>query len=313
MEISVAETRGKAVENMHAASLAISGIADCERPVFIRSCAKPFQASFLQDDPHLSLPLLAVASASHTGTPVHLEAVRQLLAMADAVPADLNCGSHPPTDANARHALIREGAAPCPLHHNCSGKHAGMLLQCRQAGWPMAHYEQADHPLQQRLLEWFKTQTQQPDLLTAVDGCSVPTFFLPLNQLAYLYAQLADSAAFSRIRQAWQLHPELMGGPGRIDTRVIQASGGQILAKVGADGVMAASRLSTGQGFALKVWSGSEPIRNALFIRLLHQFNWLPDAVAACLSAEFSGDRRNAQGHRIGELRIESAQYQFPS
>lgn len=276
---------------------------------FFRSAAKPFQAFPLIEEGYasaLSVEELALTCASHTGSSRHCVTASTILQKANLTEAALQCGSQTPIDSLALDALRQSNQAPSPLHHNCSGKHAGMLFCCRSAGWDVGTYLQPEHPLQRKILSALQTWGTVRDIPVAVDGCGAPVFYLPLLAMARLYAQLGLADEFKPLRQAMLKYPELVGGEGRVDTVIMQASQGQILAKVGADGVLCASHVGKGQGVALKISDGSTWIRNITFVEMLVRLGWL-DAYQARdrrLAPFRNLLRSNAQGAVIGRYHV---------
>lgn len=249
-----------------------------EVATFFRSSAKPFQAlplvleGFSSD---LSPEELALACASHTGSENHLQLARSILAKAGATEEMLQCGPHQPDDPVMRERIQSSGEHPSRLHNNCSGKHAAMLLYCRRAGLDPHSYLEPDHPLQRRILEGIRQWSGVSDIPLGVDGCGAPVFYLPLTAMAKLYAHLGTHADFEPLRSAMAAHPEIVGGHNHVDTAIIQASGGRLLAKVGADGVLCASRIATGEGLAFKLADGSGAIRDLALVEILSRLEWL--------------------------------------
>lgn len=276
---------------------------------FFRSSAKPFQAFPLVETGFaeaLTEEELAVACASHTGSPRHLALVRAILEKAGLNEAALQCGPHWPLDKESVQTLQSTHAEPTALHNNCSGKHAAMLYTCIRAGWDPASYLQPQHPLQQRILEVLKTWSGIAQIPTAIDGCGAPVFYLPLQAMARLYAHLGSAPEFAPIRQAMSSHPETVGGMGRADTVIMQASQGQLLAKVGADGVICVSHTEKAQGLALKMADGNNEIRNLTVVEMLIRLNWLTpeQATDSRLTPYRQLERLNTQGQVIGRHEI---------
>jgi L-asparaginase II len=176
---------------------------------------------------------LAIASASHLADEAQLEAVRALLAKAPASEEDLECGSF-------------EGSK---LKHNCSGKHAGMLALCHASGWPYRDYRLPDHPCQQAMLSELRTLAGTDEVRTAIDGCGVVTFALPLRSIASAFAGVDE-----RVADAMRAHPELIRGPQAPDTILMQNLQGWY-AKGGAEALICAAS-SDGLSLALKVEDG---------------------------------------------------------
>jgi L-asparaginase II len=237
--------------------------------VYLRSCAKPFQALPLvftgaADGLGLTPEELAVACASHNAEKSHLAAVRSILQRAGLSEEDLQSGAHTPLYEPAAAELARRGCRPRAIHGNCSGKHAGMLAVCVHEGWPTATYRSSDHPLQRLVAESVSRicSLEQDELLVGTDGCGVPAFAMPLANLATGFARLATgeglsdelAAAAGRVWRAMRDHPHLVAGTGRFDTAVMR--GTRLAAKSGAEGVFAAGS-PDGWGLALKISDGA--------------------------------------------------------
>ncbi len=243
---------------------------------FLRSAAKPFQVLPLLEAGgverwDLEAADIALVCASHRGRPEHVERVAGLLGREGLGEDLLQCGRHAPFDEQAAAALADRGEEPGGLHNNCSGKHAGMLLACRLLDWPLATYLEPDHPLQRRIVEGLAELcgVEPVSVGVAVDGCSAPCFHLSLEAAARGYAALADPAAaglpeeragaLRTVAEAMAAAPEMVAGAGAFTTRLIEATGGRILGKEGAQGVYAvAVRGPVALGMVLKIGDGSE-------------------------------------------------------
>jgi L-asparaginase II len=222
----------EAVHRVHAVSTSGESWGDPGLVSFLRSSLKPIQAIPLAEGyDDLGDDELAIACASHQAEPAQLAAARKLLARAGAAVDDLENG-------------VQEGRPDGKLGHNCSGKHAGMLAACRAHHWPLHPYRDPTHPLQQRIAELVGPAE------TAVEGCGVPTFAMPLRRMAEVFAGTP-----TRIAAAMTARPELVGGRGADDTDLMRALPGWI-AKRGAEGLVCA-RSPAGVGWALKVEDGS--------------------------------------------------------
>lgn len=250
----------------------------------MRSSAKPFQAQALYQTGaaerfNLTPEELALTCASHDGTPVHVAVVRGYLDKIGLEPEYLACGAHWPFNREARAALERSGQRPNVLHNNCSGKHTGMLAAALALGAEPRGYEQPDHPVQQLNLQTLRDLSGIHTIPSGVDGCSVPTFVLPLAPAARMFALLArPEAAPQKYRAgleatfaAMRAHPNLVAGPGAIDTVLMEKIPG-LAAKRGADGYygMALRESRWGPvGVTLKVEDGSQTAREPAVVRLL--------------------------------------------
>ena len=219
---------------------------DSNRVAFLRSAAKPFQALPLvraRDD--LTTEEIAIASASHLASPEQLAAVRSLLAKAPAEEDELECGT------------AGSDSGPTSLEHNCSGKHAGMLALCRAKGWASGGYRLSTHPVQHGCLAEVASAAGVPEdeIPTAVDGCGVLTFALPLERMALMFARLEQVDGGARVAAAMRAHPELVRGPMAADSLLMSELEGWT-AKGGAEGLLCAAGPG-GLGIALKVEDGS--------------------------------------------------------
>src|SRR5918998_3935107 len=262
--VLVEVTRGDRVESVHRGSVVIAGpdgeliaaAGDPDQFIFLRSSAKPFQlapfvASGRFDEYQLGPEALAIMAASHSGEDRHVRLVQEILRRAGLTGSVLQNQVHAPYDTETAHRLLRDGEKPTALRGNCSGKHAGMVLFAKASGWPIDTYWHPDHPVQRLALETISALSDVPieAIATAVDGCGVVTFGMPLRGLAVAFARLADPsavadpllrAALTRIRDAMMAHPELVAGEhNRLDTAVMRAFQRRLVSKGGAEGVLA--------------------------------------------------------------------------
>jgi L-asparaginase II len=248
--VAVADPRGQLV--------AVAG--DPERVAFARSSMKPLQAavslSLIGGD--LSDSEIAVMCASHNGERVHVEAVERILASAGLDPGDLQCPPDRPLIAEEAASVAR----PEPRFHNCSGKHAGMLLACSVRGFDPSSYREPGHPLQQEVLGAVREAAGEPRAV-GVDGCGVPVHALSLREMATLFARLATGAELGeltaevqRVAGAMRAEPYLVAGRDRVCTAVMEAAEG-VVVKVGAEGLVCAGIAGAGLGVAIKAEDGA--------------------------------------------------------
>lgn len=255
-------------------------------PAFWRSSMKPFQAlPLVEDGAAGALGLepadLAVCCASHAGSDLHVRRVERVLERAGRGEGDLECGSHRPFDDEA--ACRRpEGGEHSPLRNNCSGKHAGMLALARHHGWGAEGYPAFDHPVQARIRRgldrWIDGDAGA--LEWARDGCGVPTPRLPVRRMAAAYGRLARAAGDGEgpagaVVDAMTAHPKLVSGEGRLVTRAMEATGGRLLVKEGAEGVLCAACPAEGWGMAVKVEDGGRRAAGPAGLALLAELDLL--------------------------------------
>jgi len=279
--------RGDVVEawhRVHAVAVSEGTVVEaCGDPAlltYFRSSAKPIQALPIvraRDD--LDQAEIAIACASHLHRPDQLEPVHRLLTKAEATQDDLECGPE-----------------PTRIEHNCSGKHAAMLLLCRVNGWPTEGYRLASHPCQRAMLaEVAAAADVEPGSLpTAVDGCGVPTYALTLERMAQAFARLELLDGGLDVADAMRARPELIRGDGAADTELMRLGGGWV-AKGGAEGLLCATR--DGLGIVLKVEDGAQrPIRSSLAAFLARLGFETGDLAAVPVE--------NSRGEVVGELRV---------
>lgn len=324
-EVAVLVRRGDHVESRHRASFVIArpdgdivaAGGDLGHPVFPRSAVKPLQAIALvesgaADAFGLSERELALASASHGGEPVHVDLVQRWLARLGLDSTALECGTHRPLDPESTDRLLAAGAAPTPLHHNCSGKHAGMLTLALHLGVPTAGYIRPDHRVQIRISGVLRDMAGLEALpRPAVDGCGVPTHPLPLPDLARALARFARpddlpparAAACRRLQRAIMAHPELVAGTGRPDTAILRALPG-IVVKTGAEGVYAAALPAQGLGLVLKVDDGGMRAVPVALLALLDALGALDDRARRALAEVARPEVRNPAGRVVGGLDV---------
>jgi len=298
----------------------VARLGDPRLATYVRSAAKPFQALPLVlaggvERFSLTPADLALICASHGGTPEHATRAASLLTRGGFTVDDLLCGAHPPLDRESALRLASAGEPPSPLHNNCSGKHAGMLLACRLLDLDPAGYIDPAHPLQRQILGLTARLAGLPaeEVGVGVDGCSAPTFHMPLEAAARCYAALAHpqgagldpdlAKALDRIVQGMAEVPEMVAGPGRFTTRLIAATGGRVVGKEGAEGFYAiAVRGPVALGIALKIADGGERCRDGAVLDVLLQLGSLSGAELSGLAEHYRPPLSNHRGLHTGEI-----------
>jgi L-asparaginase II len=282
--------RGGLTESIHSGHVAVCDVdgtlmawaGDPDRMVFARSCMKPLQAavSLTAIDEALPDRETAVMAGSHNGEPIHVGTVRAVLERAGLDADALRNPPGWPLDAEAMAASQHKHK----LLHNCSGKHAGMLLACVRGGWDPATYLRASHPLQRRVTRTVRRATGLQDLAMGVDGCGVPVHGMPLRSIATLFARLTQperlgdvAPAADRVTEAMLSEPYLVGGRHRVDTDVMKATG-DVVVKSGAEALECAAILPSGLGVAVKVEDGGSRASAPALIRVLEQIDGLSAA-----------------------------------
>ena len=312
-------TRGDIVESRHRGAYAVvdssghvlaaeGGIAAA---VYPRSAIKAFQClpvieSGAADHFGFTDEEIALCCSSHNGEPEHVRVARSMLAKAGNAESLYECGAHWPYFEEARFNLVRHGEPCAAVHNNCSGKHAGMLALARQLGADPHDYVTLDHPVQQtiarRIGELCDVDlSQQP---VGIDGCSVPTWAIPLKNLALGFARFSDpeNVAARRIIGAVRANPFMVAGTGDFDTLIMQAVP-RLFVKTGAEGVYCAAIPHAGLGIALKIDDGASRASEVAISSVLAGLGvWTPEEMAT-LGRFRHHDLANWRKIEVGEVR----------
>ncbi len=291
----------------------ILAFGDLKRETFPRSAAKWIQAlelvlSGAADALCLSDEHLAIACASHNGEHEHVTLVNQWLTQLNLDVDDLECGITLPFTEPVRLKLSHDHVTATQLHHCCSGKHTGMLSVCQHVGWQTNGYTAYDHPLQARIREHmsliFGIDANALDY--ASDGCSVPTYALPLDIMALGFAKLGAerfsdefNEASRRLRNAQALIDSIR----RLDTQLLEAGQGRLQVKMGAEGVYLGAIADREIGFALKCEDGSLRGQEALVVELLRAIGE-DDLVNRLPKASSQPVIETARGEAVGQISV---------
>ncbi|HUG23558.1 asparaginase [Piscinibacter sp.] len=333
--------RGDAVESAHAGAIAVldadgavvASLGDIDRPIFPRSAVKALQAlPLVESDAAERLRLnddeLALACASHNGEPEHVRTAAGMLAKAGVDADVLECGVHWPYLDTVSRAMTARGETPTALNNNCSGKHAGFVcLACGLMGWNdsgldlrqyVKGYVSPEHPVMREVTDALQSATGF-DLSRArrgVDGCSIPTFAIPLRRLALAFARFGtgrglragEARAAKRLREAVAKSPFMVAGTGRFDTRVMERLGARAFCKVGAEGVYCASLPERGLGVAIKIDDGNNArAAEVAMAAMIEAFVTLNDTEATFMRGLSDVPLKNWNGIEVGALRAAQA------
>jgi L-asparaginase II len=286
----------------------VASAGDPGRTVFARSSMKPLQAAV-----SLSLagggipdPEVAVACASHNGEEVHVRTVRSLLGRADLSFDVLRTPASLPLDREA----ARAAPGPRPELHNCSGKHAGMLVASARRDLDLVSYREPNHPLQGAVLDAVTEACGLDPEGIGIDGCGVPVHALPLTAMATVYARLARPERLGalgpfarRAVEAMGAHPYLVAGRDRVCTALMEAAPG-VVAKAGAEGLLCAVVLDRGLGIAVKVADGAARAADPALLRTLSLLDALDEQALETLRP-FARPSVLGGGRPVGELEAE--------
>ena len=314
--------RGSIVESTHTGSIAVvdsSGkllhyYGDPDTVAFLRSSAKPFQIlPFVEgsglEHYNYTQAELAISCSSHETAQLHLDTVKAMQAKIGITENDLQCGPHPPDDANKLREVIKLDINPTPNFNNCSGKHTTMLAFAKMRGLPLDNYLSLEHPIQKDILQTVSEMSDMPvdKIQLGIDGCSAPNFAMTLYNAALAIARMCDPQGLSDVRaeacnkitSAMTTHPEMVSNHGEFDCELMKAGNGKIITKRGAEGFQIVGLMpgvygEKGVGVAFKVTDGdlssmndklerSTRVRPAVTLEILNQLGVIDEPALKAL------------------------------
>ncbi|MBX2825701.1 MAG: asparaginase [Gammaproteobacteria bacterium] len=317
--------RGSSIESRHRGAVAVVDVqgrvvfslGDIQRPEFPRSAIKYLQAIPLletgaADHFELTPKHISFACASHNAESIHTDFAEEWLSSIDCTTDQLECGAELPGDPDAQFKLIASGGTPRRYHHNCSGKHLGLITTCKHMNESLQNYRLYQHPVQQR---WFDVlealaSVKVQQLSWGYDGCGIPTLALPLQRVALAQARFADPSALSserrsaieRIIESVAAHPYMVAGKERLCTALMELTGKSLLVKIGAEGYYTATVPGKGLGIALKIDDGNHRGSQVALGAVLEKMNLLSAEQSRQLAEYLNPDVTNSRGEVIGRL-----------
>jgi L-asparaginase II len=325
-ELFVEVTRNGTVESRHFGAAVVCDFkgnvvaswGDIETLVFPRSALKPMlaiqivesgaSAQYALNDAELSL-----ACSSHQGEKMHQELVQSWLNRLGLTENDLACGAVLPEHTERAHQLLAVGQKGCRIHHNCSGKHTGLLTTALHLDISLDDYHLLEHPLQQLSLDTLSdlADIDLKQYPIGIDGCGLPAPTMPLLQLGRAVARFANPVdlSASRAQAIYRLHeaitnePLYIAGHGTVVSELNEVTRGAVLAKTGAEGVITAALPERGLGIALKIADGSSRARSVALFAILDYLGALSDEEKQQLQEHISPTLVNSRGLEVGEIR----------
>jgi L-asparaginase II len=331
MSVLVEVTRGFRVESWHMGAIAVvdtdgnmvSSIGDVESPVFPRSAIKGLQAlplieSGAADAFDLSTQALSISCASHNGEEIHVDTVKSMLSACGLTEDALECGAQSPKFEYDQAILHRNGVQPTAAHNNCSGKHAGFLCFAQKAGFDPQGYVKAGHPVQREIRSVLAQMTGvalDGDAwmdLCGTDGCSIPTYAIPLQNLAHAFARFGTGTDLSptradaakRLRHAVAKAPYMVAGHDRFCSDVMGIFAERAFVKTGAEGVFCATLPDQGLGVAVKCWDGASRASEVLMAAVLDAFLPMSEGEAVAMGKWRSNKLINWNGLHVGDVKL---------
>ncbi len=294
--------RGDVEESKHYGHIAavnhkgetLFSFGDPSRITFFRSTLKPFQAAIVvasgaYKEYRFTPKELALMAASHTAEPKHLECLKKILGKAKLPSSALYCGV-------SQHGLEGTTTLKSALHHECSGKHAGLSAAAKWMGVDWRHYHCLHHPVQEMIFESISHYCDWVPTEIGIDGCGLPTVAIPLEMMALGYARMAnefEKSPLGRVAAVMSKYPWFVGGTNKFDTEIMRLTHGEIIMKKGADGVSCLSIPSKKIGIAIKCEDGSSRPIPLVVITLLEKLGILNQQTARSLKT------RHPQWHQM--------------
>ena len=317
--------RGEGLESVHHGAVAVVNAAgelthyvgDPEFFTQARSEAKPFQLiplirSGAADYYNFSDQQLAIMCGSHIGTAEHVATAGSNLAAVGLDESFLKCGTHPPLYYGVQKRMPRANEVFSPLQNNCSGKHSGFLALAQFLREDPRQYLDPSGRVQQLVLEAVSELYGYPkDKITiGIDGCSAPVFGMPMRHAAIAFARLANQisedpatrTALARIQRAMTTHPEMVSGEGRFDLALARTFPGNVVNKVGAEGIEGMGFSDPAIGIAVKILDGNERALYPVAIEVLRQLGLLEKAERTHLQPFVLPEITNNRNLTVGRI-----------
>lgn len=268
------------------------GSDDFDEPFYLRSCAKPLQASLLIDyGVDLEEDELAIICGSHAGEDCHIKVAKRLLDKFDIDESLLKCGIHEPLSRSMQDKMLLNGEKASAIHNNCSCKHIGFLIACKKMGWDMNSYDSPSHPLQIAIKEKINSVCEvKKEYPMTTDGCGVPILSMPLKNMVKGFEALLK---YPKIVNAIRKNPYIFGGENRTDSEIIQKTD-NLIAKVGAGGLCVVLNIKEGRAFALKINDCSYEARRIAIFEVINSLGWA--------NIEYDKNIKTISGKKVGEI-----------
>ena len=324
--VLVEVTRGSLVESRHrgmvvavdGAGRVVFSAGDVDQAVFPRSACKAMQAlplveSGAADAYGFGDRELAIACASHSGEDDHAALAASMLARAGRDETVLECGAHWSFDQGPLIHQARTLQKPSALHNNCSGKHAGFVCAACHSGMNPEGYVGYNHPLQAEIrgiMEGLTGSVLAHDNC-GTDGCSIPTYAVPMTGLAHGFARMLTGEGLEPVRarasrrliEACMAEPFYVAGTRRFCTELMEIAPGKIFAKTGAEGVYCAALPEEGIAIALKCEDGASRAAESMVAATLARFFEPGSETRERLLAMASHDLKNWNRMTVGSVR----------
>ncbi|MBQ3311338.1 asparaginase [bacterium] len=267
-------------------------------PFYLRSCAKPLQASLIIDyNLDFTEEETAICCASHAGEPCHVELAKKLLNKIGIDKSKLKCGFHKPISRSEQDKLLLSNQKESIFHNNCVGKHIMMLALCKKNNWDIETYDEMNHPLQQEIKRkiYELCEIGNRNYPITKDGCGVPIHSMPLENILKGYINLFTDEKYVKIANAYRNYPYIIGGESRTDTKIMQNSD-NLIAKVGAGGLCVVINLEKKEGFVVKILDCDMKAREITILSILKRLKWA--------DIDFDDDIKTLHDEIVGKIKF---------
>jgi L-asparaginase II len=290
------KTRGNLIETIHHGFLCLvdatgklDKVLNDKESFFVRSCIKPIQAKVCKDILKDSLrnEYLTMAVASHNASNEQLELLTAMLNFYGVDESELYCGLHSTENKKVINSKI---------HHNCAGKHIAQIAAGKKMGFS-SDYQSNNHELQLRILEELKRLSGLETIITAIDGCGLPTFYLSIEKLAQMFTRTSLEKNYLDIYRTVNQYASLISGKGKFDQELMLHAPNKFFTKSGADGLMVILNLETKETLVIKIADGEKRVKDIVAKKILEDLNWIKPN-----SLNIDQNIYSSQGHIVGAL-----------
>lgn len=325
-EILIEVYRGEFVESIHRGNIVViksdgnilNSLGEHNYTTFMRSASKPVQAIAalecgIVERYGLDLAEIAILMSSHSGEKIHIDVLNSILEKIGIEKDILHCGAHDPLGIEAARELISNGLSPTMLHCNCSGKHLAQIAAAKIKGFSLEDYYRPNNGLQSfirnTILQFSGAKEEQIHM--GIDGCGVPVYCMPLENMALAYANLCNEnfmdgrykKSQNYVISAMTVHPEMIGGRGRFDTGLMSRFGDRLIGKFGDEGIYCVGLIGKGIGIALKIEDGHTRAVGPAVLETLRQLGVVSTEELTPLKDFWNPPIKNHRGEIVGEIR----------
>ena len=238
--------------------------------------------------------------------------MKSIMKKADLNPEDLIMKPTVPGSTEANEERIRQGLPKSKLYHNCSGKHAALMLTQREMGGDVKDYWKVGSVGQNEVLRTMSVLSEYPEekVVIGIDGCGVPVFAYPMKNIATAYKNLAcidtiqddvlQDAAHRFIPRIHE-YPHMMRGTGYLCSLINHDA--NIIAKGGANSVYGIGLKKERIGISFKIKDGTEAVWPLIIREIFRQIGYYNADTDKMLVSLNNGVTVNDNDTPVGEVK----------